>query len=53
VRAAAAPWWAFVQVVASLDSRDGRRLELSYVATSEGVEVATATGTFVEVERPG
>jgi acyl-coenzyme A thioesterase PaaI-like protein len=43
---------AFVDVVASLESREGRRMELSAVATSEGVEVATARGTFVEVERP-
>jgi acyl-coenzyme A thioesterase PaaI-like protein len=45
---APAPVGAFVDVVASLESREGRRLELSCVATSEGVEVATARGTFVE-----
>ena len=50
---APAPVGAFVDVEARLDSRDGRRIELSCVASSEGVEVATARGTFVEVERPG
>ena len=50
---APAPVGAFVDVVASLDSRDGRRLELSCVAWSEAVEVATARGTFVEVEPAG
>jgi acyl-coenzyme A thioesterase PaaI-like protein len=49
---APAPVGAFVDVVASLESREERRLELSAVATSEGVEVATARGVFVEVERP-
>jgi len=49
---APAPVGAFVDVVATLESREERRLELSAVATSEGVEVATARGVFVEVERP-
>ena len=48
---APAPVGAFVDVVATLESREERRLELSAVATSEGAEVATARGTFVEVER--
>ena len=50
---APAPVGAFVDVVASLETREGRRIELSCVATSEDVEVATARGTFVEVERAG
>jgi acyl-coenzyme A thioesterase PaaI-like protein len=49
---APAPVGAFVDIVARRESQEGRRLELSAVATSEGAEVATARGTFVEVERP-
>jgi acyl-coenzyme A thioesterase PaaI-like protein len=48
---APAPVGAFVDIVATLESREGRRIELSAVATSEGTEVATSRGTFVEVER--
>ena len=44
---------AFVDVTAGVESREGRRLELAAAAVSDGVEVATARGTFVEVERPG
>ena len=46
---APAPVGAFVDVVATLESREGRRLEVTCVAASEGTEVATARGTFVEV----
>ena len=44
---------AFVDVTAGVESREGRRLELAAAAVSDGVEVATARGTFVEVERRG
>jgi acyl-coenzyme A thioesterase PaaI-like protein len=47
---APAPVGAFVDVTARVDARDGRRIELSAVAVSEGVEVATARGVFVAVE---
>lgn len=50
---APAPVGAFVDIVARREPGEGRRLELSAVAVSEGVEVATARGTFVEVEREG
>jgi acyl-coenzyme A thioesterase PaaI-like protein len=50
---APAPIGAFVDVVARLEERAGRRLEVSCTAVSDGTEVATARGTFVEVERPG
>ncbi len=49
---APAPVGAFVDVEARIDERDGRKLTLSATAASEGVEVATARGVFVEVERP-
>ena len=42
---------AFVDIEARRESQEGRRLELTAVASCEGVEVATARGTFVEVER--
>jgi acyl-coenzyme A thioesterase PaaI-like protein len=42
---------AFVDVTARLESRDGRRLEVLADASSDGAQVATARGTFVEVER--
>jgi acyl-coenzyme A thioesterase PaaI-like protein len=50
---APAPVGAFVDVVARFEERSGRRLEVSCVASSDGTEVATARGTFVEVERTG
>jgi len=49
---APAPVGAFVEVTAGVESREGRRLELTAAAVSEGAEVATARGTFVQVERP-
>jgi acyl-coenzyme A thioesterase PaaI-like protein len=49
---APAPVGAFVDVVAVLESREGRRLEVQAEASSEGKQVATARGTFVAVERP-
>src|SRR3954466_15558778 len=42
---APAPVGAFVDIVATLESRERRRIELSAVATSEGTEVATSRGT--------
>jgi len=48
---APAPVGAFVEVTALVQARDGRRIELSASAVSGGVEVATAHGVFVEVER--
>lgn len=50
---APAPVGAFLDVEARLDERQGRRLELSATASSGGADVATARGTFVEVEPPG
>jgi acyl-coenzyme A thioesterase PaaI-like protein len=50
---APAPVGAFMEISARLEERHGRQLELSCLASSGGVEVATARGTFVEVERPG
>ena len=47
---APAPVGAFVDVVARLDDRDGRRITLSATAASGGVEVATARGVFLEVD---
>jgi acyl-coenzyme A thioesterase PaaI-like protein len=47
------PAGAFLEVEARLEERQGRRLELVSTAASGGVEVATARGTFVEVEAPG
>jgi acyl-coenzyme A thioesterase PaaI-like protein len=48
---APAPIGKFVDVVARLEERAGRRLEVACVASSDGTEVATARGTFVEIER--
>ena len=50
---APAPIGAFLDLEARIESRNERRIELSSTATSDGVEVATARGTFVEVEAPG
>jgi acyl-coenzyme A thioesterase PaaI-like protein len=47
---APAPVGAFVEVEARVEGRDGRRLELTARATSDGIEVATARGVFVQVE---
>jgi acyl-coenzyme A thioesterase PaaI-like protein len=44
---------AFLDVEARLEERQGRRLELVASAASDGAEVATARGTFVEVEQAG
>jgi acyl-coenzyme A thioesterase PaaI-like protein len=40
----------FVDVSAEIEARDGRRIELVARARNEDREVATARGTFVEVE---
>jgi acyl-coenzyme A thioesterase PaaI-like protein len=53
---APAPIGAFVEVEADIDQVEGRRLRLSAAARDpEDAELAfaTATGTFVEVERGG
>ena len=50
---APAPIGTFLDLEARIESRDGRRIELSSAASSDGMEVATARGTFVEVEAPG
>jgi acyl-coenzyme A thioesterase PaaI-like protein len=47
---APAPVGAFLDVEARMEERQGRRIELVSSASSDGVEVATARGTFVEVE---
>ena len=50
---APAPAGTFLDLEARIESRDGRRIELWSTASSDGIEVATARGTFVEVEAPG
>jgi acyl-coenzyme A thioesterase PaaI-like protein len=47
---APAPVGAFVDLEARVESREGRRIELSARANSSDTEIATATGTFVEVD---
>ena len=49
---APAPVGHFVEVSARIERHERRRMELSSTASSEGVEVATARGVFVEVEQP-
>jgi len=46
---APAPVGAFVDVEARVERREGRRIELTATAGSDGVEVASAKGTFVLV----
>jgi acyl-coenzyme A thioesterase PaaI-like protein len=48
---APAPVGTFVDVTAEIEARDGRRLELVAIARNDSREIATARGTFVEVER--
>jgi len=49
---APAPVGVFLEVEAREEERQARRIELLATASSGGVEVATARGTFVEVESP-
>jgi acyl-coenzyme A thioesterase PaaI-like protein len=46
---APAPVGAFVDLEARVESREGRRLELSASATGESGEIARSRGTFVRI----